>query len=182
MPKPTNQKEALIKAALKLFGKNGYASTPVSLIAKTAGVSQGLLYNFFASKEDLLKEIMRLGFRDIQLSMATYASSTDPKASITLHVRKTIEIVKENRALWKLLHSLRLQEKVATTMQKQFRVVVQSAVQTFQQAFKNLGIAHPDMEALLFLSQIDGMVILYLQDPETPIDEMGKLLIKRYIK
>jgi AcrR family transcriptional regulator len=56
MPKTENKKEAIVVAALKLFATHGYASTPVSLIAKTAGVSQGLMYNFFNSKEALLHE------------------------------------------------------------------------------------------------------------------------------
>jgi AcrR family transcriptional regulator len=182
MPKSTNQKDLIVKTALKLFAKNGYATTPVSLIAKTAGVSQGLLYNFYKGKEDLLKDIMALGFSDIKASMAAYDQSGDPKELIARHVRKTIEIVEKNRALWKLLHALRLQEKVAAAMQKEFKQIVAGVANTFEQTFRQLGYAQPDLEALLFLAQIDGLVILYLQDNHTPIQLLGETLIKRFAK
>jgi AcrR family transcriptional regulator len=182
MPKSTNQKEAIIKAALKLFARNSYASTPVSLIAKTARVSQGLMYNYFRSKEDLLKEIIALGFQDIKTSMKAYGESDDPRKNISNHVRKTIEIVEQNKAMWKLLHTIRLQEKVVIAMQKQFRQIVESVALTFRKTFKKLGYPNPEMEAVLFLAQIDGLVMLYLQDAEIPLNQLGETLIQRYTK
>jgi AcrR family transcriptional regulator len=181
MPKATNQKDLIVRTALRLFAKNGYASTPVSLIAKTAHVSQGLMYNFFSSKEDLLKEMMAIGFRDIQLSMTSYQQLKDPNEAIAVHIRKTIAIVKQNKEIWKLLHTLRLQEKVAVAMRKQFHQVVTGVTATFQSVFKKLGYAQADLEAVLFLTQVDGLVILYLQDNTIPLDQLGEQLIKRYV-
>ena len=180
MPKASNQKDLIVRTALKLFAKNGYASTPISLIAKSAKVSQGLMYNFFSSKEELLKEMMAIGFRDISQSMAGYKETKDPKEAIRAHIRKTIEIVKMNQEIWKLLHTIRLQEKVAVTMRKQFQLVVAGITSTFTGVFKKLKYSNPQVEALLFLAQVDGMVILFLQDNNTPIDEMGEQLIQRY--
>jgi AcrR family transcriptional regulator len=180
MPKNTNQKDLILRTALKLFAKNGYASTPISQIAKTAKVSQGLMYNFFSSKEELLKELMALGFQDISQSIAGYKELKDPKEAIRVHIRKTIEIVKQNKEIWKLLHSIRLQEKVAVTMRRQFQQVVEGIAATFADVFRKLKYPQPGLEALLFLTQVDGMVILFLQDNNTPIDELGEQLIKRY--
>jgi len=180
MPKSTNQKDGIVQAALKLFAKHGYASTPVSLIAKTANVSQGLMYNFFKSKEELLKEMMALGFADIHASMSSYAAETDPNKAIKMHVLKTVEIIKQHKAFWKLLHTIRLQEKVVTSMRKSFQEVVGNVSQTFQKVFKKLGYKNPELEATLFLAQIDGLVILYLQDETIPIDKLANHLINRY--
>ena len=52
------KKDKIIHAALKLFAENGYAETPVSKIAKEAGVSKSLTYTHFENKEDLLKAVM----------------------------------------------------------------------------------------------------------------------------
>ncbi len=180
MPKSTNQKERIASTALELFAKYGYASTPISLIAKTAKVSQGLMYNFFKSKEELLKEIMTIGFTDIAQSMSSYEKGLDPKEAIELHVQSTIQIIKQRQVFWKLLHSIRLQGKVSSSMQKQFQQVVLSVTTTFQKVFKKLGYKNPELEAMLFLTQIDGLVILYLQDNTIPIDKLGQQLIKRY--
>jgi AcrR family transcriptional regulator len=48
----------IIDVATKLFANRGYHSTSMNRIAKEAGVAIGLTYNYFTSKEDLLKAIM----------------------------------------------------------------------------------------------------------------------------
>jgi AcrR family transcriptional regulator len=180
MPKSTNQKEQIVKTALKLFAQHGYASTPISLIAKTAKVSQGLMYNFFKSKEELLKQMMQMGFNDIQQSMISYDKETDPHAAIKVHILKTIEIIKQHKEFWKLLHTIRLQGKVSSSMQKSFQEVVANVTLTFQKVFKKMGYKNPELEAILFLTQIDGLIILFLQDENIPIDKLGQQLINRY--
>ena len=50
-------RERILDAALRLFARYGYAATPVRRIAEEAGVSQGLLYNYFDGKESLLRAL-----------------------------------------------------------------------------------------------------------------------------
>ena len=46
-------KERIERAALRLFVERGVAETSIREIAAAAGVSQGAMYNHYASKEDL---------------------------------------------------------------------------------------------------------------------------------
>jgi AcrR family transcriptional regulator len=46
-------------AALAAFAENGYAATRVDDVAKRAGVSKGLLYLYFKTKEELFKAVIR---------------------------------------------------------------------------------------------------------------------------
>jgi AcrR family transcriptional regulator len=46
-----DRRQAILDAALTVFANNGYHSASVSMIAKEAGVSKGLMYNYFESKE-----------------------------------------------------------------------------------------------------------------------------------
>ena len=48
----------ILDAALRLFGNEGYHAVSVSRIASEANVSKGLMYNYFSSKEDLLRGII----------------------------------------------------------------------------------------------------------------------------
>jgi len=50
--------QAIKQAALELFAHHGYHSTSISQIAKEANVSKGLVYNYFDSKEELLRHIV----------------------------------------------------------------------------------------------------------------------------
>ena len=43
-----------VKTAIKLFRHNGYHSTTIKQIAKAAGVSPGLIYQYVTDKEDIL--------------------------------------------------------------------------------------------------------------------------------
>jgi AcrR family transcriptional regulator len=49
----------ITEAALEAFAENGYAATKVDEVAKRAGVSKGLLYLYFKTKEDLFKAVIR---------------------------------------------------------------------------------------------------------------------------
>lgn len=51
-------KNNLIDAALVVFSKKGYAASTTKDIAKEAGVTDGLIYHYFKSKEDLLWAII----------------------------------------------------------------------------------------------------------------------------
>lgn len=62
-PPRQRRKEArpaeLIDAALALFVEKGFGATRIEEVAHRAGVSKGTLYLYFASKEDLLKAVIR---------------------------------------------------------------------------------------------------------------------------
>jgi TetR/AcrR family transcriptional regulator len=49
----------LLDAALDLFVEKGFAATSAAQVAQRAGVSKGTLFLYFASKEDLFKEVVR---------------------------------------------------------------------------------------------------------------------------
>jgi len=62
-PTRRRQKEArpqqLLDAALELFVEKGFAATRAEEVAQRAGVSKGTLYLYYASKEELLKAVIR---------------------------------------------------------------------------------------------------------------------------
>lgn len=51
------RKQVLVDHALDLFSKHGYDNTTVSEIAKASGVAKGLVYYYFASKEEILESV-----------------------------------------------------------------------------------------------------------------------------
>lgn len=53
------RREQILKAALKVFALRGFAATKVGDIAKEAQLSHGLVYHYFASKEEIFFELVR---------------------------------------------------------------------------------------------------------------------------
>ena len=45
-----DRKKAILDAPLQVFADEGYHNASISKIAKAAGVSKGLMYNYFESK------------------------------------------------------------------------------------------------------------------------------------
>ena len=52
-----DKRELLLEAATKLFVERGLHGTPTSAISKEAGVSAGILFHYFKTKDDLIDEL-----------------------------------------------------------------------------------------------------------------------------
>src|SRR5688572_28878458 len=50
----TDKREAILRAAIKVFAGKGYFNSKVSDIAKEAGIADGTVYLYFKSKDDIL--------------------------------------------------------------------------------------------------------------------------------
>jgi TetR/AcrR family transcriptional regulator, fatty acid metabolism regulator protein len=53
----TDKRRRILEAAVRVFAEHGYHGSRVGDIAEDAGVAHGLLYHYFASKEDVLHTI-----------------------------------------------------------------------------------------------------------------------------
>jgi len=52
-----NKREAILRAATRVFARNGYFSSKVADIARAANVADGTVYLYFKSKEEILHSI-----------------------------------------------------------------------------------------------------------------------------
>jgi AcrR family transcriptional regulator len=50
-------RKLIIDSSLKLFANKGFHGTSISDIAKAAGISKGLAYNYFESKQKIVEAI-----------------------------------------------------------------------------------------------------------------------------
>ena len=58
-PQILEKRERILNAAIGVFAERGFHDCRVSDIAKAAGVSHGLVYHYFESKDDVLRSIYR---------------------------------------------------------------------------------------------------------------------------
>lgn len=58
------KRERILEAARGCFGGHGFAGATVGAIASSAGVSNGLLYQFFRGKEELFQVVVTEAVRD----------------------------------------------------------------------------------------------------------------------
>ena len=124
--------------------------------------------------------MIRMGAEDIAVSMQGYQTEVDPKEAIRNHILKTVQIIQKRKEFWKLLHAIRLQGLVIQAVEDQFQQITGQVTTTFEKVFRQLKYPNPKLEAVLFLTQIDGLVILYLQDEPIPLKKLADQLINRY--
>jgi AcrR family transcriptional regulator len=107
------EKRQLIKeTALSLFAANGYEATSISDIARSAGISKGLMYNYFTSKEELLETIWNelIVVFDKIIDTDNDGEITDSEAEY--FIDSVFDMLINRREYWKLYFQLSFQPKV----------------------------------------------------------------------
>lgn len=56
------RREQILSGALRLFAARGLAGTKTTDIAASVGISQGLVYHYFGSKEEIFTELITVAF------------------------------------------------------------------------------------------------------------------------
>jgi len=88
----------IVAAAIKLFGARGYYTVTIKDIAREAGISPGLIYQYFKNKEDVLLLVLleRLDQYWGRVTAAA-ASETDPLARLFAAYAACCGVVDDNR-------------------------------------------------------------------------------------
>jgi TetR/AcrR family fatty acid metabolism transcriptional regulator len=60
-----DKREAILRAATKVFAESGYFNSKVADVAKVAGVADGTVYLYFKSKEEILRSIFDRGVTEV---------------------------------------------------------------------------------------------------------------------
>jgi AcrR family transcriptional regulator len=92
------RREQILSAALKLFAAKGLASTRASDIAAAIGISQGLVYRYFTSKEEIFTTLIREAFEKMNGACRMLeALPLTPKEKVCMAVEKLLEGLVESR-------------------------------------------------------------------------------------
>lgn len=170
-------KTAIVNAALKLFAKKGFSGTSISDISKEAGVSKGLAYNYFESKEELAKAVF-MTLNDLMLELFQLLEKVDsPKEKLIKLFELTFENLKSNQEYWLLYMNFVMQPEASALSKKHIGEFIASIIPFFIDLFKQMGSKTPEAEGRIYAAIIDGVCFHYFFEPETyPISE-----IKNYI-
>jgi len=90
-------------AAIHLFAKKGLAATNVQEIADAAGISIGLLYKHYKTKEDLFYELVEFAFNGLNNINVRLRTDESPKAIIEQIIDEIYEDLASNEDYTNLL-------------------------------------------------------------------------------
>src|SRR5690349_24851015 len=78
-----DKREAISRAAIRVFAHNGYFNSKVADIAREAGVADGTVYRYFKSKEEILHSIFDRGVDDaLTAARAQIHEISDPREKL----------------------------------------------------------------------------------------------------
>jgi len=89
----TGKRESILRAATRVFARNGYFNSKVADIARAAGVADGTVYLYFKSKEEILHSIFDQNMTEaIAAGRKLIAKLRDPREKLrriaTLHLER----------------------------------------------------------------------------------------------
>lgn len=91
------RREAILDSAATLFANKGTAATTVREIGDAAGILSGSLYYYFASKEDIIDEVLSQSLNDLlEWSRDARATADGPAEQLSGLVRAAFRVVQEH--------------------------------------------------------------------------------------
>lgn len=164
-----HRREQIKAAALEVFARKGILGTKMSIIAEVAGISNGLLYHYFKSKDELFTSLVQEAMDESQVAMRSlYGLSGTPIEKIKV---LTEDILDESSSpYFMLIHQARTSEGVP---EKAKQLLEQYSMKTFinlllplfkegQQAGE-LVEGDPDELIACYLSVLSGLTVINSQ-------------------
>lgn len=175
---------SILQAALELFAHKGFAATSISAIAKEAGVSKGLIYNYYPSKEALLEAIVMGAMQEgDDLINETLTPQTPPEEQLQHLIESAMNMIRSNFHYWKLLTSLAFQPDVLNQFEPMIKEKGRQSIEMIEHLFVAMGKENPKKEALLLGAYMDGMALHYMSmKDDYPFDDMMAFAIEKFCK
>ncbi|XOK63528.1 TetR/AcrR family transcriptional regulator [Paenibacillus elgii] len=166
------RKEQIMEAALKVFSRRGIAGTKMSMIASEAGISHGLLYHYFKSKDELFTTLVQMAMLGAQDAMKSiYDLQGSPLDKIKYLTKEILD--EGGRPYFMLIHQARTSEGVPEKVkeliaQYSMKSFVDELLPVFKEGQQTGEIAAGDPAELIsaYLSVLSSLMMLNAQDEE----------------
>jgi AcrR family transcriptional regulator len=100
------RREGILDAALAVFSQSGYHSSAIDDIAREAGVSKALIYEHFASKQELYADLLERHAEQLFERLRRALEGVRPEsgaARLAAGLDAFFAFVEERRAAWRIL-------------------------------------------------------------------------------
>ncbi len=172
------KKKLILDTALELFAENGFHATSISQIARKAGISKGLTYNYFESKKEILDELIASGYNEIYDNFDLNKDGTLTEEEFILFIKKNFELVLKNLQHWKLFFSLLLQPSVTETFSKEYKHKGEPVFNMLFKFIQSEGSTTPETDLMAISAMIEGAFLYCVAAPDVfPVDKMQDSII-----
>lgn len=165
------RKDQIVRATVECISKHGYHNFSMQDVAKTAGVSKGIIHYYFLNKDELMMSVLDKVAGDIErVLQADMASINDPIRKMEIFidvcfdvVRSTKEYYQVNMDFWTQINQKEDVRKVIARHYAKFRetasVVIRDGIE--RGAFRKVDPGH---YSSFIIAVIDGLSLQWLFD------------------
>lgn len=169
-----NRKEAVLKAAVKIFSEKGYSAATTSEIAKEAGVAEGTIFRYFKTKKDILtgvliEVIQVFGEEMITEKLLRLIKENKDKSQrevLKLIIKDRLELINEHREeIFIILSEAKYHQDIRDAFIKN---IIQRAINMSEQ-YVNTGIQKGDFRKVnvpVVVRSLMGIVAAYVFQEE----------------
>ncbi|MBK7893622.1 MAG: TetR/AcrR family transcriptional regulator [Candidatus Promineifilaceae bacterium] len=189
MPRTENQNEeirlatrtTILNSAIQLFAQKGYAHTTTRNIATAAGLSVGLMYHYFDSKESLLRAVFDFAMARIDERITAVLQTSPPDTVIPNLLHAIFDLLASEPEFWSLFYILRTQPAIMALLGDAFRERTALLRSCFVVELAQAGWPQPELEGYYLYSLIEGAIQQYLLDPASyPLAEVVEKMIAQF--
>jgi AcrR family transcriptional regulator len=174
-----DRRSQIMDTALEMFAREGYGHVSIAALSQRAGISKGLMYNYFSSKEELLREILNEAIDQIMTSLDPNRDGILTEEEFEHFVRKTFQLMHEKRAFFTRFFSMIIQPNVRAFLKESSLVpFMEEYLRMFDQYFSDLGFEDPMLEVFELSVILEGLGIMMLYYDE--LADLPPELFKKY--
>ena len=175
------KRKQIMNAALELFAIQGFHTTSINDIAEKAGISKGLMYNYFESKDELLSTIMETGFDKLLQWFDPNHDGVLTRDELILYLNEILRMMFEDPYYWKLYYSIILNPQTNPNVMIRIMEKSESFFKILADYFERKGSKNSFVEARFFIAMLDGVYVNALYEKEFPIKESLRIIIDKFV-
>lgn len=177
-----SKRKLIMESALKLFAKHGFFDTSINMISVEAGISKGLMYNYFNSKEDLLRSVVFQGINKFLVLFDPDHNGVLTKDELRFFIEETFRTIETDISFWKIYFSVLYQPQVLKIVGEKFWEIINPVLKILENYFERNNFKNPEIETRFFGALIDGICINYVVDPDSfPLEKIKQKVIELYV-
>jgi AcrR family transcriptional regulator len=150
------KREALLRAAVELFGRNGYESTAIGAIARRAGMAVGGFYQYFRSKRQLLVVLMNEFVQRLE-QIDMQPPTDDLKSGIERVLRVGLATDLAYAGAYRAWREAMLSDRQLAALDEQVREWTTARLRVIFGFLQQLPQARPGVDVSLFATLMDRL-------------------------
>ncbi|TWH09816.1 TetR/AcrR family transcriptional regulator [Rhodococcus rhodochrous] len=179
------RRTAIIDSAAALFAEHGFDATPVTAIAKAAGVSSGTVFHYFGDKRGVFRAIFEQGLPETRALVERHRDADDPLEALLDMVAELVGQATDPAAgglVVEVIRQVGHDPALAEILDEDDGIVLEGLTHLLRRAGDRIDPSLDPVATATWISAIKDSAFLYADNPAA-VDPVGTIrtVVQRYL-